>query len=228
MDVDGALKRIQVRAAVQGCTNCGLREVATQPVPFRGPSPTTFAVVGEAPGKVEDAVGEPFVGPSGELLDGVLDGLLFDRSSLAYINAVSCFPDRTPTAGEINACGDNLKRQIDCVRPRYVLALGSVAVNALRGGAPRLGEIRGMFWHAQLGDYSDPPWVMATWHPAAVLRNGSLREQFESDIAYFGLMADQGIADQGLGQFCVKCGRPDVSYHYELPYCQTHLPKGKK
>ena len=97
-----------------------------------------------------------------------------------------------------------------------------------------MGEIRGIFWHAQMDGYDDPPWVLGTWHPAAVLRNRSLEEQMRSDLAYFGLIAEQDIGSVEsaypgmLGQFCIKCGHPEVDYHYEIPYCGTHKPVERK
>lgn len=221
MGVD--VERIKVRATVAACTSCGLREVANQPVPFSGPSPTAIAVVGEAPGKMEDAVGAPFVGPSGDLLRQTLIELRFNVSTIAFVNAVSCWPDRTPTTGEVASCSPNLVAQLELINPAYVLALGAVAVNGLRGGSVRLGEIRGMFWHAQI---AHKPWVLATWHPSAVLRNGSLKETFEGDIAYFGLIADQEIDKDIAGIFCIKCGAPCTYRYYELPYCDKHKPKG--
>lgn len=229
MEASDAIRRIEVRGQVKSCRGCGLREIANEPVPFRGPSPTSIAIVGEAPGKIEDAVGEPFRGPSGELLESILLDQRYNLSQLAYLNAVCCFPDRTPTAGEIVACSGNLKRQLEVLDCRYVLALGGVALNALRGGNHRIGEVRGIFWHAQMDGLDNPPWVLATWHPAAVLRNRSLEEQMRGDIAYFGLIAEQEISnDLMLGQFCIKCGNPVVDYHYEIPYCETHKPRGKK
>jgi uracil-DNA glycosylase family 4 len=201
--------RMAARQQVLRCTSCGLRTVCTSPVPFTGPNPNYLAVIGEAPGAREDERGAPFVGPSGTLLRTTLDGLAGEGFSdeLAYLNVVSCFPNRTPTRQEVEACRPNLVTQLSAITPYYCLLVGGVAVSSWFPGQ-RMGDIRGQFWHVDeawtrtLPDGRHGAWMMATWHPAAILRQGigSTRgKEWVADIerwvrvAVYGNKPDRGM-----------------------------------
>src|SRR5580698_6212725 len=131
--------RITTRARILSCTACDLRDRATSPVPFSGSNPNHIVVIGEAPGATEDKLGEPFVGPAGELLRRALDQAFFssglpvaidpiERTSdfLTYLNVVSCYPAerRTPTQRQIKTCSGNLWAQLEAIRPSYGLLCG--------------------------------------------------------------------------------------------------------
>src|SRR5436309_1086773 len=119
--------RLAVRSAVATCTRCSLAEGCSGPIPFRGPttsSPlsghrTKIAIIGEAPGRIEDATRKPFVGPSGQLAEQWLAKVGIDGESVAWLNAVSCFPNRSPTAREVLACKENLLAQLQYLRPEF-------------------------------------------------------------------------------------------------------------
>lgn len=227
MEVEQLLLRTAVRNAVKQCTSCGLHEIASAPVPFSGPSPSPIAVVGEAPGRMEDIAGEPFVGPSGQLLRSLLADAGFQTESLAFVNSVCCFPDRTPTGSEVNACRPNLHAQLTVIQPRYIIAVGGVAVSALHPAAPRMGDVRGNWFRATRVGLSEHPWAIATWHPAAILRNGNLKGDAEEDFLYARLVIeDDEVRMEGQrATFCLKCGDPNVDYKDDLPWCQKHTPK---
>lgn len=199
MDIAHLQLRSSVRSAIEGCKNCALCDTGTGPIPFRGPSPTKVVVIGEAPGKMEDTVRRPFVGPSGILAQRALSESGLDIESVAWLNVVSCFPDRTPTRREVDACHGNLHSQLALIRPQYCLVLGGVAVSAWWPNI-RMGDIRGLWWkgHVEGIEDSDKPWMMGTWHPSAVLRNGGLDssrgKEFAADIARFRT----GIAAEGM------------------------------
>src|SRR5437879_6356469 len=173
MDVQTLKARVEVRRSVTNCTSCGLYRDCRSPVPFSGPSPARIAVVGEAPGEKEDQECRPFVGPSGQLAHAWVAKLgLSDE--VAWVNVVSCYPHRTPTRQEVDACRGNLERQLGLLAPTYLLLLGGVAVSSWW---PKIlmGEIRGLWWRAKLRGMDSPPWALSTWHPAAVLRNRHLQ-----------------------------------------------------
>lgn len=219
------LERKRVRDEVKACTSCDLRQRCTLPVPFSGPSNPRLVVVGEAPGKQEDEAGAPFVGPSGRVVRGWLRDAGWDLDEVAFVNSVSCFPNRTPTKDEVNACQPNIHRQLSHLRCDRLLVLGGIAIQALLNTTVRVGEVRGLWWRVRRLPDLGSSWALATWHPAAVLRNKSLAFEAFDDVSYMSLMVQRQI-DPTRGAFCVKCGKPDVDFYDDIPYCSRHLPKG--
>ena len=162
-----------LNAAVMDCRACGLCKTRKQAVPGLGHAQAEWMIVGEGPGEQEDAQGEPFVGPSGQLLDAMLATLGLSRQAdsaaqQVYIaNAVKCRPpgNRTPTPEELAACRPFLMRQLALVRPRMVLALGRVAAQSLLGGDTPIGRLRG-----KVHRLDDGTAVVVSYHPAYLLR----------------------------------------------------------
>ena len=165
-----------LRAAVADCRACTLCDSRTQTVFGVGHQQAHWLVVGEAPGEQEDLQGEPFVGPSGQLLDRMLAALRLSRTDdgdrppaqRAYIaNTLKCRPprNRNPTAEELAQCEPFLVRQIQLLRPRIILAMGRFAVQALLRSDEPIGKLRG-----RVHQYEGVPLVV-TYHPAYLLRN---------------------------------------------------------
>lgn len=128
-------------------------------------------VVGEAPGRHEDQQGEPFVGPSGRLLDRLLaEELGVDRSSCYIANVVKCRPpdNRNPTAAEVSACRPYLTDQLELVRPTVVVTLGNFATQLLLGTRKGITELRGAIYPFGRSH------LVPTYHPAAALRSGQI------------------------------------------------------
>jgi uracil-DNA glycosylase len=116
----------------------------------------------------EDQQGEPFVGQAGKLLDAMLNAAGLARGREVYIaNVVKCRPpgNRTPTVDEAAACAPFLDRQIDLIKPKLIVALGKTAVTRLTGSDESMASLRGK----ALAYRSIP--VVATYHPACLLRN---------------------------------------------------------
>lgn len=190
-----------VRKAALGCRACDLWTLGTQTVFGEGPAHATVMMVGETPGDQEDREGAPFVGPAGKLLDAALGAAGIDRSAVYLTNVVKHFkwkrvgksPRRIhqkPSAAEIAACRPWLDAEIDRVRPRVILCLGATAAQALLGRAFKVTEQRGVPVASPLA-----PVVMATVHPASVLRapdlaaRRSARAEFFADMAVAGRLA---------------------------------------
>lgn len=217
-------ERAQVRKEVKGCKACGLWGVGNGPVPFSaplGPLQWGICVVGEAPGRVEDQEGKPLVGPSGKVVRGLLESCGVNPLDVAYMNVVSCYPNRTPTSLEVTACKPNLTAQLALLSPSYVLVLGGVALNALCPQKTRISEARGYWWKLSWNDSgTTSAWAMATWHPAAVLRNISLGVEAQDDVDYFTLIAREQM-EPVPHQFCLKCKDRlvDVVTDCGLGYC---------
>ena len=212
-------KRQELRNRIRACTACDLHRHCTSPVPWSGPAPSEVCVIGEAPGAQEDKRGEPFVGPAGEELRRWLVPRGMDE--VAFVNAVCCYPRRTPTSSERAACKGNLNDQLEFIAPTYALVVGGVAVASVLTAAVRMGEIRGLWFRIN----NDRTWALATWHPAAVLRNPALREQAKEDVAFFAMIAAEQMHPP-LNEWCIKCGDFPVEYRYDLPLCEKH--KGVK
>ncbi|CAB4793226.1 unannotated protein [freshwater metagenome] len=169
-------------SAAQSCVLCdGLSATRATVVVGHHPKGAKVLVVGEAPGAQEDETGEPFVGKSGQLLDGVLEGVGLSRATVAITSVVKCRPpkNRTPHAGEIANCAPWIDRQVELINPLVVVAMGSVAAKWAMGKTTKIGEV-----HGQLMPWRDRE-LMITYHPSAALRFGprgmplaAMREDF--------------------------------------------------
>ncbi len=171
----------QLKAMVRDCTACGLRAGCTQTVFGTGDEQAEWLFVGEGPGADEDAQGEPFVGQAGKLLDNMLLAIKLRRGKNVYIaNIVKCRPpgNRAPEADEIATCLPYLKRQIELVKPRLIVALGKTAATALLGRETSLGSLRGT-----LHDFNGTPLVV-TYHPAYLLRSPMEKSKAWEDLCF--------------------------------------------
>lgn len=171
----------QLKAMVRDCTACKLRAGCTQTVFGVGDERAEWLFVGEGPGADEDAQGEPFVGQAGKLLDNMLLAIGLKRGKNVYIaNIVKCRPpgNRTPEADEIAACLPYLRRQIELIKPRLIVALGKTAATALLGREASLGSLRGT-----LHDFNGMPLVV-TYHPAYLLRSPAEKAKAWEDLRF--------------------------------------------
>jgi DNA polymerase len=154
--------------AVAACHACKLCEGRSNTVFGVGDLQPDWLVVGEAPGENEDLQGEPFVGQAGKLLDNMLAALGLSRREKVYIaNVLKCRPpgNRNPEPEEIAQCEPFLRRQVELLRPKIILAMGRFAVNTLLQTNEPIGRLRG-----RVHRYHDVP-VVVTYHPAYLLRN---------------------------------------------------------
>jgi DNA polymerase len=161
----GRLSVIAERVAT--CTRCGLHATRKQTVFSRGSPDAELVFIGEGPGFDEDAQGLPFVGKAGQLLDKMIAAMGLGRDEVYVCNIVKCRPpdNRTPEASEMAACIPYLAEQLEIVRPKAMVALGSTAVRGLLGTTEGITKIRGS-WRLYRGSVP----VMPTFHPAYVLR----------------------------------------------------------
>jgi uracil-DNA glycosylase len=153
--------------ALQGCRRCKLCE-GRRTIVFGSGSPRAeLVVIGEGPGAEEDAQGLPFVGRAGQLLTKMLESVQLSRDDVYICNAVKCRPpsNRNPEADELQTCAPFLAAQLSVLRPKVVLALGSVAAQALLQTREPIGKLRGRAH--QFGGAV----LIPTFHPAFLLRN---------------------------------------------------------
>jgi DNA polymerase len=135
-------------------------------------------LVGEGPGATEDALGRPFVGKAGELLNEILSAIELPRESVYITNVVKCRPpqNRKPLPDEIAACLPFLFRQLQLIRPKVIVAMGGTAAEALLGVKKSLGELRGKVHRL------DGIPLVVTYHPAALLRNPNWKKPTWDDV----------------------------------------------
>jgi len=167
-----------VADAIAGCRLCPLCEGRTRTVPGEGDPSARLMLVGEGPGESEDLSGRPFVGRAGELLDRILASMDAPRATVFIANVVKCRPpkNRAPLPDEREACRPYLRRQIELVRPRVLLALGSTAAEALLGVKKPLVELRN-----RVHRWDGIPLII-TYHPAALLRNPNWKRPAWDDV----------------------------------------------
>ena len=167
-----------VAAAIGQCTACSLHLTKINDVPGEGNPLARFVVVGEAPGQTEDELGRPFVGKSGDLLTKILEAIGFKREDVFICNVLKHRPpgNRNPTPDEIVACRPFLLRQLELLQPRVILALGTFAAQTLLETDSPIGKLRGLEHR-----YHGIP-LVATYHPAALLRNPNWKRPAWEDV----------------------------------------------
>jgi len=158
----------QLQTSVAGCSACKLCSSRRNTVFGSGDTQADWLIVGEAPGETEDRLGQPFVGPAGQLLDSMLKALHLARSEGVYIaNVLKCRPpaNRNPQPDEVALCEPYLQRQVALLQPKIILAMGRFAVQSLLQSSEPIGKLRGHSYR-----YQGVPLVV-TYHPAYLLRN---------------------------------------------------------
>ena len=169
-----------LRSKVAACTACALHSGRRQTVFGVGNPRADWMFVGEGPGEEEDRRGEPFVGRAGKLLDAMLRAMNLDRTIVYIANIVKCRPpnNRNPGLDEAAACIPYLKRQIELIAPRLIVALGAVAAQRLLETDRPVGAMRGKLHHAA---HLEPP-VLVTYHPAYLLRSPGQKGKAWEDL----------------------------------------------
>ena len=164
--------------AVAGCTRCPLHRGAKNPVPGQGNPNADFVVVGEAPGGEEDATGLAFVGAAGQLLTKILAAISLSREDVFICNVLKHRPpgNRNPEENEVEACSPYLVRQLELLRPKVILTVGNFAAQTLLGTKLGISKLRG-----QVHRYHGIP-LVATYHPAALLRNPTWKRPTWEDV----------------------------------------------
>jgi DNA polymerase len=147
-------------------------------VPGEGNPRARLVLIGEGPGATEDETGRPFVGAAGQLLDRMLAAVGLERDEVFITNVVKCRPpqNRKPLPDEVASCIPYLHRQLAIIRPKVILLLGGTAAEALLNSRQSLGQFRGKVHH-----YAGIP-VVATYHPAALLRNPNWKKPAWDDV----------------------------------------------
>ncbi len=176
-DVKQSLESI--REELGDCKRCKLHKTRTNIVFGVGNPNASLVFVGEGPGEDEDLQGEPFVGRAGQLLTKIIKAMGLNREDVYICNVVKCRPpgNRNPEPDEIAACRPFMEKQIDAIRPKVIVALGTHAVQTLLNTDKKITALRGKFsW------YRDGIRLMPTFHPSYLLRNEGKKKEVWEDV----------------------------------------------
>ncbi len=188
----GGLTLEDIRREIGDCRRCRLHKERRNIVFGSGNPHAVLVFVGEGPGREEDIQGLPFVGAAGEMLTRIIERVLGLRREDVYIaNVVKCRPpkNRTPYPDEIATCLPFLEKQLEVIRPKIIVALGSVAAQSLIGTKEGITSLRGRF-HYYRGDTV----IMPTYHPAYLLRNPGKKKETYHDM----LMVKEKLKELGV------------------------------
>ena len=166
------------RQQICDCSKCSLCSTRQNFVFGAGNPAAGIMFVGEAPGADEDRQGEPFVGAAGQLLNKIISAMDLRREDVYICNILKCRPpnNRDPQPDEIEQCEPFLKRQIELIKPKVICTLGRFAAQTLLRSSDSMGHMRG-----QSHQYEGIP-LVATYHPAALLRNAQWKRPTWEDM----------------------------------------------
>lgn len=167
-----------LRGSCEGCHACPLWQTRTQTVFGVGNPRADLMFIGEAPGGEEDKTGIPFVGAAGKLLDRYLYAVDIPRESVYIANILKCRPphNRDPLPAEEEACMGYLREQVKLIDPLLIVCLGRIAAMRLIRSDFRITRDHGIF--VKRGKFT----ITAVYHPAALLRDPSKKEDMLSDM----------------------------------------------
>ena len=171
---------VALREEIGDCTRCVLHTLGRKQVVFGVGSPdAALMFVGEAPGADEDIQGEPFVGRAGQLLTKIIEAIGLSRSDVYIANVIKCRPpgNRNPEPAEIATCQPFLFRQIDIIKPKIVVALGTFAAHALLNTDAPISRLRG-----RVHDFRGGSKLIPTFHPAFLLRSPDRKRDVWEDM----------------------------------------------
>jgi DNA polymerase len=183
---------LKIRTDLGDCTRCKLHRGRTNLVFGDGNPKAELVFVGEGPGRDEDEQGLPFVGRAGKLLTQMIEAMGLQRKDVYICNVVKCRPpeNRTPERDEVDTCSPFLLRQLDTIAPKVIVCLGSVAAQTLLETNRGISHFRGEWL-----DFRGRK-LMATYHPAYLLRNPSAKSEVWKDLqkvmAVLGLQGKKG------------------------------------
>lgn len=170
----------ELHLAIKDCQKCKYGTTRTKFVFGVGNTNAEILLVGEAPGADEDLKGEPFVGKAGQLLDKILAAINLDRNTVYIANVVKCRPpgNKTPDEADYSPCLPYLKKQIELIKPKFILLLGAVALQALFGKSYKITN-----WRGKVINYGDII-AIPTYHPAYLLRNPAAKKEVWEDVQF--------------------------------------------
>jgi DNA polymerase len=168
-----------IRLDIGDCVRCKLCRLGRKQIVFGVGNPNAdLMFVGEAPGRDEDVQGIPFVGRAGQKLTQIIEAIGLKRDDVYIANVIKCRPpeNRNPEPDEVEQCEPFLFRQVDTIKPKVIVALGTFAARSLLKTTDPISRLRGRVY-----DYRGAK-LVPTFHPAFLLRNPSCRREVWEDM----------------------------------------------
>ena len=168
-----------IRDDIGDCVRCKLCTLGRKQIVFGVGNPQAkLMFVGEAPGRDEDIQGIPFVGRAGQKLTQIIEAIGLKRDDVYIANVIKCRPpdNRNPEPDEVEQCEPFLFRQVDTIKPKVIVALGTFAAKSLLKSTDSITRLRGRVY-----DYRGAK-LVPTFHPAFLLRNPSCRREVWEDM----------------------------------------------
>jgi DNA polymerase len=185
----GEAALVALKTHIGVCTRCKLHTLGRSQVVFGAGSATAdLMFVGEAPGADEDRLGEPFVGRAGQLLTKIIEAIGLAREDVYIANVIKCRPpgNRNPEPDEVATCEPFLFEQIDTIRPKVIVALGTFAAHALLKTDTPISRLRG-----HVHDYRGGSKLIPTFHPAFLLRSPNRKRDVWEDMKKVRALLDR-------------------------------------
>ena len=172
---------------IKTCLDCPLGHTRTNFVFGTGNPNADTMFIGEAPGADEDMRGEPFVGRAGQLLNKIIEAVGMKREEVYICNILKCRPpnNRDPLPSEMEMCAPYLYKQIDLIKPGFIICLGRISAQWLLQTKSGLSALRGKVTKFRGAS------LIVTYHPAALLRNPGWKKPAWEDMKMFKALHDQ-------------------------------------
>jgi DNA polymerase len=188
---------VESLAAIQAeigpdCSRCKLHTLGRRQVVFGVGNPDAdLMFVGEAPGADEDIQGIPFVGRAGQLLTKMIEAINLTRDQVYIANVIKCRPpgNRNPEPDEIAQCEPFLFRQIEAVKPKVIVALGSFAAKTLLRSEESISRLRGRIYEFHGAK------LIPTFHPSFLLRSPDRKRDAWEDLKKARALLSAGPKD---------------------------------
>jgi DNA polymerase len=168
-----------IRTELGDCTRCKLHGLGRNQIVFgTGDEHAKLMFVGEAPGRDEDIKGIPFVGRAGQLLTKIIESIDLSRESVYIANVIKCRPpqNRNPEVDEVETCEPFLFSQIDAIKPKVIVALGTFAAQTLLKSTETISRLRGKVYEYRGSS------LIPTFHPAFLLRSPTRKRDVWEDM----------------------------------------------
>ena len=178
---------VNLNDQICGCQKCDLGKTRTMFVFGTGNPNADVMFIGEAPGKDEDEQGEPFVGRAGQLLNKIIEAVALKREDVFICNILKCRPpnNRDPLPSEMETCTPYLHKQIELVKPKFIICLGRISAQWLLKTTSTLTSLR-----ERVHEYQGAK-LIVTYHPAALLRNPNWKRPAWEDMKLFKKLYDE-------------------------------------
>jgi len=175
---------VKLKEYINNSNICPLKKTANKTVISDGSQSSRIIIIGEAPGRDEDIKGIPFVGQAGQLLNKMLTSINLQRKDVYITNVIPWRPpnNRTPTNNEIMQCLPFLQKQIEIIKPEFLLLLGATATRAILTTPLPISKLRNN-WHTYSSINLDINIkTLVTYHPAFLLRSPQFKKEAWQDL----------------------------------------------